>query len=234
MIRVMIVDDQRLMRDGLRTLLQMEPDIQVVGEAGDGEEAVRLAQQQEVDVVLLDIRMPRCDGISALRQLRRLRSNLRVLMLTTYDDRTDIVDALRSGANGYLVKDMRAEEIAEAIRTVMEGGAVLPPRVASEFLAAVHTEGMHAETAGPGTGGGATVPPLPGEEALTDREREVLHRLAQGLSNREIARELFVSEGTVKNHVSSVIAKLGLRDRTQAAVYAVRRGFGVSGSRVDP
>ncbi len=220
MIRVLIVDDQRLMRDGLVTLLNMEEDIQVIGTADNGDEAVRSVQTKECDVVLMDIRMPVKNGIAATREIVRLNSAVKVLMLTTYEDQDDVVSALSAGAVGYLLKDMPAEEIAESIRIAHRGGAVLPPSVAKTFLNAVQMpEAAHKP---------AATPPAAELHALTERELDVLHCLAKGMSNREIADALHVTEGTVKNHVSSLIAKLNLRDRTQVALFAVRNGFGTN------
>jgi DNA-binding NarL/FixJ family response regulator len=219
-IRVLVVDDQRLMRDGLVTLLNMEEDIQVIGTADNGDEAVRSVQTKECDVVLMDIRMPVKNGIAATREIVRLNSAVKVLMLTTYEDQDDVVSALSAGAVGYLLKDMPAEEIAESIRIAYRGGAVLPPSVAKTFLSAVQMpEPAHKPTA---------TPPPAELNSLTERELDVLHCLAKGMSNREIADALHVTEGTVKNHVSSLIAKLNLRDRTQVALFAVRNGFGAN------
>jgi DNA-binding NarL/FixJ family response regulator len=224
MIRVCIADDQRLMRDGLQTLLALESDIQPSVLAADGLEAVEAALGGLVDVMLMDIRMPTMDGIEAVRRIRAAKSDVRILMLTTYDDSDDVLGALSAGAQGYLLKDMPADEIAAAIRTVYTGGAVLPPSIANTLLHHVQSRvDKNAMRESPGAS-------KPLDEVfhheLTDREREVLHCLAEGLSNREIAGRLFVTEGTVKNHVSSLIAKLGLRDRTQVALFAVRHGFG--------
>jgi DNA-binding NarL/FixJ family response regulator len=219
-IRVLVVDDQRLMRDGLVTLLNMEEDIQVVGTADNGDEAVRCVQTQECDVVLMDIRMPVRNGIAATRDIVRLNPAVKVLMLTTYEERDDVVSALSAGAVGYLLKDMPAEEIAESIRIAYNGGAVLPPTVAKTFLSAVQMPESAPRPAAP--------QPAAELESLTERELDVLHCLAKGMSNREIADALHVTEGTVKNHVSSLIAKLNLRDRTQVALFAVRNGFGAN------
>lgn len=226
MIRVCIVDDQRLMREGLQTLLNLEPDIEVVAIATDGQEALECLCKSTIDVVLMDIRMPRMDGITTVRHVKALQSGLKILMLTTYDDQEDVVGALSAGASGYLLKDMPVQEIADAIRTVTRGGAVLPPAVANTLLG--HVQQLAAD---PGTADEPDYnsPRASGEPdllaELTEREREVLACLATGLSNREIAERLFLTEGTVKNHVSNVIAKLGLRDRTQAALFAVRHGL---------
>lgn len=236
MIQLLIVDDQRLMRDGLKTLLGSEPDIEVVAVAADGAEAVTFVQQGDTpfDVILMDIRMPNLNGIEATLQIKQLYPSTRIVMLTTFDEQDEVVGALQAGAVGYLVKDMPAEEIAEAVRTAHAGGAVLPPGIASKFLSAVRQQGIvqPRDVSGAGNGGMAAVAgsaapsPDPFEYGLTEREVDVLKCLARGMSNREIAEHIFVTEGTVKNHVSSLIAKLNLRDRTQVALYAVRHGYG--------
>lgn len=237
MIRVVLVDDQRLMREGLRTLLSLENDIEVAGECVNGQEALEFRGYVNVDVILMDIRMPEKNGIEATRGLMTSYPHLKILMLTTFEEREDVVEALESGAVGYLLKDMPAEEIAEAVRIAYQGGAVLPPSVAKTFLTAVQKDMRSQTPSDPSQGvlvastrntqdfvsdADASLP----LESLTDREEDVLHCLARGMSNREIAQSLFVTEGTVKNHVSSLISKLNLRDRTQVALYAVRRGYG--------
>lgn len=216
MIRVLLVDDQRLMRDGMKTLLSLEPDLQVVGEAGNGAEGVQQAQALRPDVVLMDIRMPGMNGVEATREIRRALPGTRVLVLTTFDDDDLIMEALLEGAAGYLTKDLPAEEIAEAVRKVQTGGVVMPPAIAAKVVAEL---------------GRRTAAPAPSADdtrvlrELTERELEVLRLLGQGFSNKEIGEALFITEGTSKNHVSSVIEKLGLRDRTQAALWAVRHGL---------
>lgn len=235
MIRVMIVDDERLMRDGLKTLMNLEPDLEVVAEAGNGEEAFSVLAGTPVEVILMDIRMPTEDGISATKRIKAQHPQVKVLMLTTYEDKEDVVGALSAGAAGYLLKDMPAEEIADSIRVAAGGGAVLPPGVANTFLHAVFSDGGETSRGEGGTTGAGPPSAVPADASnllggaaagITDREVDVLNCLAEGLSNREIAARLFVTEGTVKNHVSSLIAKLGLRDRTQVALYAVRHGYG--------
>lgn len=215
MITVLLVDDQRLMRDGMRTLLSLEPDLDVVGEAGNGREAVEATLHHGPDVVLMDIRMPVMNGVEATREIRRIRPETKVLILTTFDDDDLVLEALREGAAGYLTKDEPAEEIASAIRQVVGGGVIMPPAIAAKVVASL------ARTAPP------PAPSAPAAELgeLTEREREVLKLLGQGYSNKEIADALYISEGTAKNHVSSVIEKLGLRDRTQAALWAVRHNL---------
>ncbi|MFZ5824703.1 MAG: response regulator [Bacillota bacterium] len=216
MIRVLLVDDQRLMRDGMRTLLSLEPDLAVVGEAGDGREAVAAALAQQPDVILMDIRMPTMNGVEATREIRRALPAVRVLILTTFDDDDLVMDALLEGASGYLTKDLPAEEIAAAVRKVQNGGVIMPPPIAAKVVAELARRSsphpFHLSDAGP-----------LGE--LTEREVEVLRLLGQGYSNKEIGEALFITEGTAKNHVSSVIEKLRLRDRTQAALWAVRQGL---------
>jgi len=215
MIRVLLVDDQRLMRDGMRTLLSLEPDLTVVGEAGDGQEALAVALQQQPDVILMDIRMPRMNGVEATRAVRQALSGTKVLILTTFDDDELVMDALMEGASGYLTKDLPAEEIAAAVRKVQSGGVIMPPPIAAKVVAELGRRVSSAPASAPVTLGD-----------LTEREVEVLRLLGQGYSNKEIAEALFITEGTAKNHVSSVIDKLGLRDRTQAALWAVRHGLG--------
>jgi DNA-binding NarL/FixJ family response regulator len=218
MIRVLLVDDQRLMRDGMRTLLSLEPDLAVVGEAGNGAEGLQAAVSLCPDVVLMDIRMPGMNGVEATREIRRALPQTRVLILTTFDDDDLVMDALLEGAAGYMTKDLPAEEIAAAIRQVQVGGVVMPPPIAAKVVAELSRRS-------------ASQAPAPGPEdrqalgLLTEREREVLHLLSQGYSNREIGEALYITEGTAKNHVSSVIEKLSLRDRTQAALWAVRHGL---------
>lgn len=216
MIRVLLVDDQRLMRDGMRTLLSLEEDLEVVGEAGDGQEGVRLALQRRPDVILMDIRMPGMNGVDATGAIRRALPQSKVLILTTFDDDAMVMDALLEGASGYLTKDLPAEEIALAIRSVQSGGVIMPPPIAAKVVAEL------ARRTPAGARAGQRESALP---ELTDREREVLHLLGQGFSNKELAEALHITEGTAKNHVSSVIEKLGLRDRTQAALWAVRHNL---------
>jgi DNA-binding NarL/FixJ family response regulator len=201
-IRILVADDHAVVRHGLRSFLSLQDDMEVVGEAEDGEQAVEAAERLGPDVVLMDMVMPGVDGVEAIRRIRELRPQTRVLVLTSYADDTKVVPAVRAGAAGYLLKDVQPAELAAAIRTVAAGGAMLAPEVTGRILREV-----------------AAVRQDPG---LTSREREVLGLLARGLTNRQIAAELVVSEKTVKTHVSSILGKLGLPDRTQAALYAVR------------
>ena len=211
--RILIVDDQRLMREGLRTLLELEPDFDVVGEAGDGAAGLEAYAASTPDIVLMDIRMPGMDGVEATRRLRALHPGARVIILTTFDDEAYVFEGLRAGAQGYLLKDLSGDELATAIRTVMAGGALIEPSVARKVFAEF---ARLAPAARPLDAGLA--------EPLTEREREVLRGVAEGLSNREIGQKLFLTEGTVKNYVTSVLQKIGARDRTQAALRAREMG----------
>ena len=208
-IRVLLADDQRVLREGLAMLVGLLPDIEVVGTAGDGEEAVRLAVARAADVVLMDLRMPRCDGVEATQRLAEARPAARVIALTTYADEPTVMRALRAGARGYLTKDAGAEEIHRAILAVARGDAALDPAVQAHLVAAVAD--------------GAEAAALP--DGLTPREAEVLTLIAGGLSNAQIAERLVVSPATVKSHVNRVFAKAGVRDRAQAVTYAYRNGL---------
>ncbi|WP_326814190.1 response regulator transcription factor [Streptomyces sp. NBC_01763] len=206
-IRVLLVDDHQVVRRGLRTFLEIQDDIEVVGEAADGAEGVARSEELRPDVVLMDIKMPGTDGIEALRKLRELEIPAKVLIVTSFTEQRTVVPALRAGASGYVYKDVDPDALAGAIRSVYAGHVLLQPEVAGALLA--------QEDAGGGTGRGST---------LTEREREVLGLIADGRSNREIARALVLSEKTVKTHVSNILMKLDLSDRTQAALWAVRHG----------
>ncbi|MFE2939925.1 response regulator [Streptomyces sp. NPDC059255] len=206
-IRVLLVDDHQVVRRGLRTFLEIQPDIEVVGEAADGAEGVARAEELRPDVVLMDIKMPGSDGIEALRGLRDLGNPARVLIVTSFTEQRTVVPALRAGASGYVYKDIDPEALAGAIRSVHAGHVLLQPEVAGALLA------QDDPAAGHGRG-----------TSLTEREREVLTLIADGRSNREIARALVLSEKTVKTHVSNILMKLDLSDRTQAALWAVRHG----------
>jgi NarL family two-component system response regulator LiaR len=207
-ITVLVVDDHAVVREGLRTFLQLQDGLEVVGEAGDGEEAVRQAERLHPDVILMDLVMPRLDGVGAMRELRRRLPASRVIVLTSFADDDRILPAIQAGAAGYLLKNLQPQELARAVRAAHAGEALLDPAVAARLVEAI----AHA----------------PGEqpaERLTPREREVLELIGRGMSNKRIARELGVAEKTVKTHVGHVLAKLGVADRTQAALYAVRTGL---------
>ena len=213
-IRIMLVDDQRLMRDGLRILLELEPDLEVVGEAGNGQAAVDTYEAVRPDVVLMDIRMPEMDGVEATRRLCAHWPEARVIILTTFDDDAYVFDGLRAGALGYLLKAVSGQELAEAIRTVMAGGALIEPSVARKVVA------EFARWAPPARSLAESLP-----EPLSDREAEVLRLVARSLTNREIAARLNLAEGTVKNYVTNILQKIGARDRTQAVLRAQELGL---------
>ncbi len=206
-IRVLIVDDQRLMREGLRTLLELEDDLAVVGEAETGEAGVRAFAETQPDVVLMDVRMPGVDGVEATRRIRTHWPDARVIILTTFDDDAYVFEGLRAGAQGYLLKAISGDELARAIRTVAAGGALIDPAVTRKVVAEFARLAPPARAVDAGLA-----------EPLAAREVEILRLVAQGLSNREIAQRLFLAEGTVKNYVTTLLQKIGVRDRTQAAL----------------
>jgi DNA-binding NarL/FixJ family response regulator len=208
-VRVLLVDDQSLFREALATLLGARPEVQVVGEAGDGFEALQRSAALQPDVVLMDLHMPVLDGIAATRRLRVEQPGVRVLALTTFDDDEDVFEALRAGALGYLLKDVASDRLVEALLAAARGESVLQPSVAAKVVARLAQLDAAPRSR-----------PQPLVVPLSDRELDVLRLLADGRSNREIAGELFLAEGTVKNHVTNVLAKLGARDRTQAALRA--------------
>ncbi len=214
-VRVLLVDDQRLMREGLRTLLELEPGLEVVGEAGNGEEALAAYKRLRPDVVLMDVRMPVMDGVEATRHLRARFLTARVIILTTFDDDEYVLEGLRGGALGYLLKDVSVQDLVEAIQTVMAGGVLIEPSVARKVVAELARLRPSVSTSPRSA------------ELLSEREREVLQLLAEGLTNREIAERLFLAEGTVKNYVTTILGKIGARDRTQVALRA--RELGLSG-----
>jgi DNA-binding NarL/FixJ family response regulator len=207
-IRVLVADDQRVVREGLVLLLELLGGIEVVGAAADGEQALALAADLRPDVVLMDLRMPRLDGVAATRRLRERDPGVRVIALTTYDDEHSVMEAVRAGARGYLTKDAGAEEIRQALEAVVRGEAAIDPAVQHHLLDAL------------ATGAPATAGTLP--DGLTPREAEVLSLIAEGLSNAEIAHRLVVSEATVKSHINHLFTKIGVRDRAQAVTYAYR------------
>ncbi|MEV7966526.1 response regulator transcription factor [Sphaerisporangium sp. NPDC088356] len=208
MIRVLIADDHPVVRQGLRTFLDLQDDLAIVGEAADGAEAVSLVESLAPDVLLLDLKMPVLDGLGALRELSERGPRVRVIVLTSVSDKGDVAPAMRSGASGFLYKDVDPAALVQAIRSVHGGQVLLAPEAADAMLTGADAPAGHAPIA-----------------MLTERERQVLALIASGRSNREIARELVVAEKTVKTHVSNVLMKLGVQDRTQAALYAVRHGY---------
>ena len=233
-IRVLIADDQRVVREGLGMLVSLIDEVEVVGSASNGAEAVRLAEAHRPDVILMDLRMPDVDGVAATADLRQRLPGARVLVLTTYADDTAIMSALRAGAAGYLTKDASAEQIETAIRAVHAGQTHLDPAVQARLVAAVTGAGADPDVGpGPGAGSGLTAGPTrnlvdrPGAppDGLTAREAEVLTLLASGLSNTEIAQRLFLSNATVKTHINRIFAKTGARDRAQAVRYAYQHGM---------
>lgn len=214
-IRVLIADDQRVVREGLALVLGLLPEVEVIGSARDGDEAVALATDLHPDIVLMDLRMPRCDGAKATRLLRDRVPQTTVVVLTTYADDRSVVDALRAGARGYLTKDAGGAEIRDALRQVLDNHAVIDPAVQHHVVDAIAT--LSRAQVGR--------PPSPTPAGLTPREAEVLSLIAAGMSNSEIAERLVVSEGTVKSHVNHLLAKTGARDRAQAVTYAYQHGL---------
>lgn len=207
MIKVLLVDDQSLIRQGLKALLELESDIEIIGEAENGKIAIQLVETLHPDVVLMDIRMPVMDGVAATKEICQRFTEVKVLVLTTFDDDEYVSQALKFGAMGYLLKDTPSEELANAIRTVKKGYTQLAPGLVEKIMAKVTTP--------------TPSPSLPSNWAeLTPREKEVLRLIAGGASNKEIAKALYISEGTVKNHVTNILNRLNLRDRTQAAILA--------------
>jgi DNA-binding NarL/FixJ family response regulator len=218
-IDVLLADDQALIRDGFRSLIDREDDMRVVAEAGDGAEAIALTRTHRPDVVLMDVRMPRIDGLAATRRVLALDPAPRVLVLTTFDRDDWIYDALHAGASGFLLKDVRGTQLTDAVRTVSRGDALIAPSITRRFIERYLDH--HAAPAAP-------VPP-----DLTERELDVLRLIALGLSNAEIAERLFIGHSTVKTYVNRLLGKLGLRDRTQAVVYAYESRLVVPGQNAD-
>lgn len=215
-ISVLLVDDQQLLREGLRTLLELHPDIRVVGEAGDGLAAEREVARLHPDVVLMDLRMPRQDGVETTRHLCARHPDVRVLVLTTFDEDTLVLSSIDAGARGYLLKDVGSDILAEAVRAVARDESPIQPRVARTLLRQLRGQGQRLPP--------SSIPLLPGE-SLTQRELDILRLLGTGATNREIADALVLTEGTVKNYISAVLSKTGLHDRTQLALLAVRHGL---------
>jgi DNA-binding NarL/FixJ family response regulator len=220
-IRVLAVDDQRVVRDGLAMLLGLLPDVEVVGTAANGEEALALADQLRPDVILMDLRMPRVDGVEATRRLRASHPQIKVVVLTTYADDRSVLDALRAGALGYLTKDAGADEIRQALQRVTSGQASLDPAVQMHLVEAIATTSQPP----PDPASPSAPPTAEPPDGLTPREAEVLTLIAAGLSNAEIADRLYLSEATIKSHVNHLFPKIGARDRAQAVGYAYRHGL---------
>jgi DNA-binding NarL/FixJ family response regulator len=226
-IRVMIVDDQRLLCEGFRELIELQPNLEVVGIAGDGEEALATVERLQIermapDVVLMDVRMPRLDGIATTRAFKERWPEIRIIILTTFDDRELIHAGLQAGAQGYILKDITAEQLATTIHVVAQGQVLLHPEVAHKvlaFLSSTFGEPSMIAPVSPAFFGRNDV------ERLTEREREILALLVRGASNREISETLYIAGGTVKNHLSNILGKLGVRDRTQAALKARELGL---------
>jgi len=219
-IRVLLADDQDIIRTGLTIILNHQPDIEVVGQAADGPQAVELARQLQPDVILMDIKMPQLNGIQATRKIVTAQPRTQIIMLTTYDNDDWVFDAIRAGAIGYLLKDAAGDALADAVRGAMRGESQIEPTVARKMLR--EFQHFNADR--------SAAPKQPVEEdvlleRLTDREEEVIKLLAAGLSNKEIASKLSLSEGTVKNHISAILGKLHANDRTQAVLTALKRGL---------
>ena len=210
-MKILLCDDQAVIRDGLEMLLNLEKDFQVIGVAQDGAEAVDLAAQKQPDLILKDLKMPIMSGIEATREIRTKFPNIKILVLTTYDDDEWVFDAIRAGASGYLLKDTPRQKIVEAIRGTMDGKSFVDPAIAGKFLNQVASK--------------QTQPTSILTDKLTERELDVLRLIAKGINNSEIANQLHLSEGTVRNHVSAILEKLGVSDRTQAAVIAIQHGL---------
>jgi len=213
-IKVLLVDDQSLFREGLRTLLEVQPDFAIVGEAANGEEALRMAAATRPDVVLMDLRMPVMDGVLATRRLRDLFQNIRVIVLTTFDDDETVFDGLRAGAVGYLLKDVSSEKLYEAIRAAARGEYFMQPSITAKVISELTRMARSPR-----------VQPVELASELSSRELEVLRQVATGASNKEIADLLVIAEGTVKNHLTSILAKLDARDRMQAVLKAREYGL---------
>jgi len=210
-MKILLCDDQAVIRDGLEMLLTLEKDLQVVASASDGAEAIELAAQKQPDLILMDLKMPGVNGIEATREIHARFPHIKILVLTTYDDDEWVFDAIRAGASGYLLKDTPRQKIIEAIRGTMEGKSFLDPAVAGKLMNQISSNQKQ--------------PASILAEKLTERELDVLRLLAKGFNNSDIAGQLHLSEGTVRNHVSAILEKLGVSDRTQAAVIAIRHGL---------
>ncbi|OGO04412.1 MAG: hypothetical protein A2Y73_00030 [Chloroflexi bacterium RBG_13_56_8] len=215
MIRILLVDDQAIVREGLKSMLGLEPDMAIVGEAGDGEQAIQLVRKSAPDIVLMDVRMPGMDGLAALERLKLLAPKTSVIMVTLYEDPDYLLRAVSSGAAGYVLKDTSREDLVRAIRVATEGGAIIAPNMMPQLLRrlremTIATPQLDANTP---------------EADLSQRELQVLRLITEGHTNSEIAEKLFLSPTTIKTHVQNILRKLDVSDRTQAAVYAVRHGL---------
>jgi len=210
-MKIIICDDQAIVRDGLAMMLKLEPDIEIIGIADDGAEAVELVSKNQPDIVLMDLKMPIMNGVEATRQIRTKYPDVKVLVLTTYSDDEWVFDAIRVGASGYLLKDTARDDLIKAIRGTVTGKSYVDPTIAGKVLDKVTSHDSQPATLITGK--------------LTDREIEILRLIANGLNNADIAKKLFLSEGTVRNHVSAILNKLGVTDRTQAAVIAIQHGL---------
>jgi DNA-binding NarL/FixJ family response regulator len=210
-VRVVICDDQTIVREGLAMMLKLEPDIQVVGIAEDGADAVKIAEKEKPDIVLMDLKMPFMNGVEATQKIRSKYPEIKVLVLTTYDDDEWVFDAIKAGASGYLLKDTPRDDLIKAVRGTVSGKSYIDPDIAGKVLGQVSSHQTHESTLITGK--------------LTEREVEVLRLIAKGLSNTDISERLYLSEGTIRNHVSSILSKMGVSDRTQAAVIAIQHGI---------
>jgi DNA-binding NarL/FixJ family response regulator len=213
-IRVLVVDDHAIVRQGLRTFIELQGDMEIVGEGTNGIEAVELARSTQPDIILLDLVMPEMDGVQATSRIIEHSPNSRIIILTSFSEEDQVIPAIRAGAHGYLLKDIAPNELVQAVRDAFEGKVQLHPEIARKLMTVIAAEESSSNRA-------ATDTP----EGLTEREHEVLTLISEGLNNREIAEKLFISEKTVKTHVSSILGKLGVADRTQAAIYALRYGL---------
>lgn len=208
-IKVLLVDDHSLVRQGIKQILELEEDLIVVGQAGDGEEAIVKVKELKPDIILLDINMPKLNGIHTLRRLKDMDSSTRIIMLTFYEDREYLFETLNLGANGYVLKDAESDSLIKAIRDVYHGNSYIHPNIAVDLIKESNNRGVNEK----------------GSTRLTKREYEVLILIAEGLNNREIANDLYISEKTVKNHVSNIFKKINVNDRTQAAIYAYKHNI---------
>ncbi|SEF53453.1 response regulator transcription factor [Paenibacillus sp. UNC499MF] len=212
MIKLWITDDDPFIRESLKLLMAMDPDIEVAGTSGSGEEALEAVREGSLpDVMLMDIRMPGCGGVEATKSLKRLAPSVQILVLTTFDDDDFIIEALKNGASGYLLKNIPPDRIIQGIKTVKDGNMLIHPDIARKLTGFIHAAPVSPASASPG--------PVLSAHGLTQTEQTIVAKIADGLSNKEIAQELFLSEGTIKNYISEILGKLALRDRTQIAIF---------------